>query len=135
MLSVRARTVYSLLEALLIRRLNGEKNRTSQSLAIEESELKKRGRRLLQGISRDKASLVDSTFTTGGGTLPDESFPSLSVQIHSELPADKILRRLRDAAPPVIGIISEGSVELNLTTIQDEEIPHIRALLKEILGE
>ncbi len=128
------KTVYSLLEAILVRRLNGEENRTSQALAIEETELKKRGRRLLQGIDRSKASLIDSSFTTGGGTLPDESFPSLSVQLHSELQADRLLKKLRDATPPVIGTISNDAVELNLATIENEDVPHIRALLKEILG-
>jgi L-seryl-tRNA(Ser) seleniumtransferase len=102
---------------------------------VEEDELKARGLRLLQGIGRDKASLVESTFTTGGGSLPDESFPSLSVRLHARQQADRILRDLREARPPVIGVISDGAVELNLATLEDDDIPHLRALLDEILGE
>lgn len=129
------KSVYSLLEATLVRRLNGIETMVSGTLALSRQELRNRGRKLLKGIDRNKAAIVESTLTTGGGSAPDESFSSLSVQIHSSRKAEKILQTLRNSSPPIIGTICEDKVHLNLATIQMEEIPHIRAQIQKILGE
>jgi L-seryl-tRNA(Ser) seleniumtransferase len=133
------KTVYSLLEALLVRRLNGRSDLLSTlpggDGAGDLGILKRRGRKLLRQLNKNRLSLVDSLFTTGGGSLPDESFPSLSVRIESEESAGKILRTFREASPPVIGTISSDRVHLNLATIRDDEIPHLRNMLKQIIGE
>jgi L-seryl-tRNA(Ser) seleniumtransferase len=128
------KTVYSLLESTLIRKLNGINTTVSSALSITIKELKNKGRKILQGTGRDNAAVVPSTFTSGGGSLPDESFPSLSVMINSDEQPGKILRALREASPPIIGTISNGKVHLNLATIQDDEIPHIRQQLHQLLG-
>ncbi|WP_319416299.1 L-seryl-tRNA(Sec) selenium transferase [Marispirochaeta aestuarii] len=128
------KAVYSLLEAGLVRRLNGGTSMVAETLALSMRELKSRGRKILQGIDRSKASVVESTLTSGGGSAPDESFPSLSVQIHIDRKADTILRALRNADPPIIGIISQDRVQLNLATLQPEDIPRIRAELQTLLG-
>lgn len=128
------KTVYSLLEATLVRRLNGGGTAISRAFSISMKELKARGRKILQGMDRQQASVTESTFTTGGGSSPDESFPSLSVVIHSSAAPDRILSALRQADPPVIGTISDDKVHLNLATIQDSEIPHVRTQLQTILG-
>jgi L-seryl-tRNA(Ser) seleniumtransferase len=128
------KTVYSLLESMLIRRLNGSANTVSSTLSISSKELKSRGKKILSGIDREKASIVESTITTGGGSSPDESFPSLSVRIHIDQQPEKVLRALREAIPPIIGTISNDRVQLNLATIQNEEVPHVRTQLKKVLG-
>ena len=128
------KAVYSLLEAGLVRRLNGGNSMVAETLALSMRELKSRGRKILQGIDRSKASIVESTLTSGGGSAPDESFPSLSVQINIGRKADTILRALRNADSPIIGIISGDRVQLNLATLQPEDIPRIRAELQTLLG-
>ncbi|MDY7029138.1 MAG: L-seryl-tRNA(Sec) selenium transferase, partial [Spirochaetota bacterium] len=128
------KTIYSLLEATLVRRLNGFGTTVSRTFSVSMKELKARGRKILQGIDRQQASVAESTFTTGGGSSPDESFPSLSIVIHAAAPPAQVLRTLREADPPIIGTISDDKVQLNLATIQDSEIPHIRTQLQKILG-
>ena len=128
------KTVYSLLEATLVRRLGGKDTAVSGMLAVSMKELKNRGRRILRGIDRDKASIVESAITTGGGSSPDESFPSLSISIESDEPAETVLRALRNASPPIIGTISDDRVRLNLATIARDEVPYVRAQLQHILG-
>ena len=127
------KTVYSLLELILIRRLNGIKSTISRSLEINSEELNSKGRKLLKGLDRKKVYLSASTYTTGGGSLPDETFPSLSVCLDIDKPADSVLKTLREATPPVIGMISDDKVHLNLATIQSDEIPHIKGLVRAIL--
>jgi len=128
------KTVYSLLEATLVRRLNGGGTTVSGSFSVGKKELRARGNKILRGMDRRKAFIVESTFTTGGGSSPDESFPSLSVVLNTETPPTKILRILRDAKPPIIGTISDDTVHLNLATIRNDDIPHIREQLHTILG-
>lgn len=128
------KTVYSLLESTLIRRLKGGKTGVSNVLAVGTQELRRRGRKILQGLDRKKITLVDSTFTTGGGSSPDERFPSLSIRINTDAKADRVLRSLRDARPPIIGTISDDTVHVNLATIRSDEIPHVRTQLQKVLG-
>jgi L-seryl-tRNA(Ser) seleniumtransferase len=85
-------------------------------------------------VDPKKASIVDSTATSGGGSSPDESFPSLSIRLNLDEQPEKVLRTLREASPPVIGTISADKVHLNLATIGDDEIPHLRACLQKLLG-
>ncbi len=128
------KTVYSLLEATLVRRLNGNDTAVSRTFSVSMKELKARGRKILQGVDRQKAFIAESACTTGGGSSPDESFPSLSVVIHTAARPAQVLRTLREADPPIIGTISDDRVQLNLATIQDSEIPHVRTQLQNILG-
>ncbi|MBN1412067.1 MAG: L-seryl-tRNA(Sec) selenium transferase [Spirochaetales bacterium] len=128
------KTVYSLLESTLIRKINGIDTAVSNALSVTVKDLKNKGRKILKGIDRNKAGLVESTFTTGGGSLPDESFPSLSVIINNDEQPEKILGMLREAFPPIIGTISSGKVHLNLATIHNDEIPHVRRQLQQLLG-
>ncbi len=128
------KSIYSLLEGTLVRRLNGEGTRVSEGLSLSLSELRKRGSTLLKGLDRSRLSLTGSTFTTGGGSSPDETFPSISVTLESDISPDSLLRSLRHAEIPIIGTIHEGKVHLNLATIQPEEIPLVRSVLKDSLG-
>jgi L-seryl-tRNA(Ser) seleniumtransferase len=128
------KTIYSLLESTLIRKLKGIDTTVSSALSVTIKDLKNKGRKILRGIDRNKAALVKSTFTTGGGSLPDESFPSLSVVINLDEQPEKTLRALREASPPIIGTISSNKVHLNLATIHTGEVPHVRQQLQQILG-
>ena len=93
------------------------------------------GRRILRGIPKEQAVLVDSTISTGGGSAPDEFMPSLSIEILSGGTATDVLQRLRELPTPIIGTIEEGSVRLSLATMHGEDEPSIAAALRAILAE
>ncbi len=124
------KTIYSLLELSLIRYLNGEETMVSKMLYQSMKVMKKRGEAVIRDLDPDSFSLIESTCTTGGGTAPDESFPSLSIRVKYQGSAQKLLKRLREAAVPVIAIIQDNTVHLNLATISDEDVP----LLHDTLG-
>ena len=116
----------------MIRKLNGEITGTAdRALNTSVSELRKRGEQILAGLSREKVGLAPSTAALGGGSAPDERFPSLSLVLSGDRSARNDLDQLRENDPPIIGTISEDRVHLNLATIQPQEIPLLsQALLR-----
>jgi L-seryl-tRNA(Ser) seleniumtransferase len=70
--------------------------------------------------------------TPGGGSAPDEDYPSLAVELAGEPQA--LLARLREWETPIIGTIAEDRVLLNLATVLPEEIQVLRSALQSILG-
>ncbi|MEW5816376.1 MAG: L-seryl-tRNA(Sec) selenium transferase [Spirochaetota bacterium] len=130
------KTIYSILEECLVEKLNDSNlSPVERIISLPLQELKKRGRNVLRGISAAKARLVPSTLSTGGGSAPDETFPSFSIEICIDDKAERVLQLLRENSPPIIGTISDGRVRLNLATIEPEELSRVKAALKEILGE
>jgi len=126
------KSVYSLLEQSLVERLNAvEPGRAATVLALRRNDLQLMGRRILKGIPKEKARLVDSKISTGGGSAPDEFFPSLSIEITSGN-AEYVLRRLRELPTPIIGIIENDSVRLSLATMHGEDEHVISAALRAV---
>ncbi|WP_319755573.1 L-seryl-tRNA(Sec) selenium transferase [uncultured Sphaerochaeta sp.] len=123
------KTIYSLLEMTLISYLNGDKGHVAQKLLQPYEELKKKGENLLEGLDKSRFSLEESTCTSGGGTAPDETFPSFSVVIAGKQSPQTILERLRDSSPPIIATIHDERVHLNMATMEDEDIPHVHEVL------
>jgi L-seryl-tRNA(Ser) seleniumtransferase len=56
--------------------------------------------------------------TVGGGSLPGETLPSFGVALDG--PADSLLAALRRGSPCVVGRIADGSVVLDLRTVEPE---------------
>jgi L-seryl-tRNA(Ser) seleniumtransferase len=125
------KTVLSLLEECLVRRLNGGSG-AAAALALSPEELQRRGRRVLRGVDSARARLVPATMTPGGGSAPDEDYPSLAVELSGEAPA--LLAALRERDTPIIGTIAQDKVLLNLATILPEELPVLRSALQALLG-
>jgi L-seryl-tRNA(Ser) seleniumtransferase len=159
------KTVVSLLEEFLVRRLNGELAGAAQTaLGLREQELRRRGRSLLRGLDPRRARLVPSVLTPGGGSAPDESFPSVAIELAGEaaaasaaaehpapagalgvgtggatgggngLDAQGLLERLRNSEPPVIGKIRDGRVQLDLSTVLAEDLAPLRRVLQALLS-
>ncbi len=124
------KTVLSLLEECLVRRLNGSPAAAALALSLEE--LQRRGRRVLRGVDSGRARLVPAAMTPGGGSAPDEDYPSLAVELSGD--AQALLAALREWDTPIIGTIAEGKVLLNLAAVLPEEIPVLRAALLAVLG-
>jgi L-seryl-tRNA(Ser) seleniumtransferase len=127
------KTIYSLMEEILIARLNGEGDPPVQAvLSLCPEELRKRGRSLLKGLPGEAARLVDSTVQTGGGSAPDERFPSVSVELISGEKPQAVLTALREMDPPIIGTIVDGRVQLNLATLLPGEAQTVAEALKRL---
>jgi len=59
--------------------------------------------------------------TVGGGSLPQEMFPSLGFEIHSGLKAELLAAKLRSYDPPVIGVIVENKLRFDMRTVFPEQ--------------
>ncbi len=134
------RIVYSLLEELVVRKLNQREdgrgvaeNKSAQS----EVQLEQRALHLTEGFG-GKLRAVRSEMTIGGGASPDQYAPSWSVEInpeysHHKYSAEKLLEALRNCPLAVIGVIKHGKVQLNMATISDSEISYLRGQLLKVL--
>jgi L-seryl-tRNA(Ser) seleniumtransferase len=129
------KTIFSLMEEALVARLNRTAEPPVEAvLSLPMEELRARGESLLAELPPGSARLVDSTTTTGGGSAPDEHFPSLSIQLPAGEKPERLLAALRQLEPPIIGTIVEGQVQLNLATLLPEEVQVVGQSLKRLLG-
>ena len=97
--------------------------------------LEARGKELLREIDEQDLELVQSEAAIGGGSAPGQTFPSHSLVLPAKAKPETLLRRLRSSDPPIIGIVSQGRVCLNLATIDETELPLVAHTLKHILRD
>jgi len=126
------KTVSSLLEATLIERLNGQMLPIEQFASRPMEELETIGNQITDAVQNERLSLVDSTMTLGGGSTPDENFPSRSIAIEGPK-AQKLVDSLRARDVPIIATIEKDRVHLNLGTLFDHQIPLVISALRELL--
>lgn len=127
------KTISSLLEELLIRRLNGEPGEAARITGYSTDELKKRARRILRGLTCQELEIVASAMTTGGGSSPDESSPSVSIRLNTGHKPDDVLARLRECNPPIIGTIQDGLVQINVATLDLNDFEFVRNALRTLV--
>ncbi len=129
------RIVYSLLEELLVRKLN----RTPQGQGVAEKcatgqeDIEHRARGLVAELN-DYSRLVPSQMVVGGGTLPDEFFPSWSVELLVSTSSEQVLADLRAMPLPVIGVIRNDRVQLNMAAVLPRELAVLTEQLRSYLG-
>jgi L-seryl-tRNA(Ser) seleniumtransferase len=129
------KTVYSLMEEALVGRLNRAAEPPVEAvLNLPMEELRARGEALLAGLPPEAARLVDSTAASGGGSAPDERFPSLSIELLCGEKPEKTLEALRRMEPPIVGTIVDGKAQLNLATLLPEEVQLVEESLKRLTG-
>ena len=135
-----SRIVYSLLEELVVRKLNQREEGKGVAETKSHADLtclEQRAEELITGFN-EHISVVQSEMIVGGGSLPDQSDPSWSVQINPRQPAfqrspEKLLAVMRQWPLPVIGVIKHDKVQLNMATIEPSEISYLRSQLAELL--
>jgi L-seryl-tRNA(Ser) seleniumtransferase len=116
------KAVYSLLEELLVARLDGTSTgHAARILALSEDDLARMGRRILRRLPAGTARLAPSRLSTGGGSSPDESVPSLSLELLAARDPQAVLEDLRGLPVPIIGTIADGRVRLALATMHGED--------------
>lgn len=127
-----SRIVYSLLEELLVRKLN----RTPEGQGIAEQAschpetIQAQAQRLATALA-PHVRLVAAEMVVGGGTLPDEFFPSWALELLSDRPAKQVLADLRAMPLPVIGVIRNNTVQLNMAAVLPQDMARLEHQLKD----
>ena len=130
------KTIYSLMEEALVARLNRDAAPPVEAvLSLSMEQLRQRAATILEGLPPRAVCIVDSTIATGGGSAPDERFPSLSVSITPAGKAQQLLESLRESDPPIIGTIAGGAVQLNMATLLPDELQVVVETLQRLLAE
>lgn len=126
------KTIYSLLESVLLNRMGnpGGASRHAESVKSSEAALDK-CRRFKRGLSADKFKLMDDTICIGGGSTPDKFFESKSVEIISDkMKPQAIIKKLRDNTPPIIGTVKNDRAVINPFLFTEDEMKHVKTVLK-----
>ncbi|RKX79056.1 MAG: L-seryl-tRNA(Sec) selenium transferase [Spirochaetes bacterium] len=129
------KTIYSLLEDFLIRRLNGEQSKAGESFGRTLWEMRKIGNRIIRSLGRRFLSITPSTMMTGGGSSPDTIARSLSIELRLPDKPENVSRKLRDLPIPIIGTIDSDCVYLNLATIDSKDVRYIISSLVTLIAE
>jgi L-seryl-tRNA(Ser) seleniumtransferase len=99
-----------------------------QMLRARNDDLRDRAQRIVAALADLPltARVGEGRAQIGGGTLPRSTLPSVTVDVvHRALAPQELVRRLRTAAPPVIGYVARGTLRLDLRTIfprQDADV-------------
>jgi L-seryl-tRNA(Ser) seleniumtransferase len=106
-------------------------------LAQTKDTLTKRARRLRNALNKLpglETKLADGVGYTGGGALPTVPLPTTLVQVHADgMTADALASALRRADPPVMGMVTDGVLALDVRTVRDNEFPLIVRAMKSLI--
>ena len=78
--------------------------------------------------------VVEGESTVGGGSLPDESFPTFLLSLTVDSP-DKFLKRLRAQNPPIVARTANDKVLLDPRTVLPEQEAALLVGLRNVLEE
>jgi len=129
--------VISGLERVLVQYLKGEATEKIpiwRMVAASFEELEKRAQAIVGKITnpRLKLEIGEGRSSTGGGSLPGATIPSVVIVLNSDLSPDEIASRMRALKPPVLGRIEGDRFLIDLRTVLGDEdgilIEHLNAL-------
>jgi L-seryl-tRNA(Ser) seleniumtransferase len=103
-----------------------------QMIAASPADLRGRASALARVVG-NRAEVVATEATVGGGSLPGETLPSFGVAL-SGRSADRILAALRRGSPSVVGRIEGGRVILDLRTVDPGLDQNLAAAIVATLG-
>ena len=106
-------------------------NPAMRMMAQKEQELGDRAERLLAELTQTgvPARIVESAGHSGGGSLPDMALKSVAVEVLSPegnrgaAPSERLYRQLLCADPPVLAVLRQGRLLLDVLTLADDDIP------------
>jgi L-seryl-tRNA(Ser) seleniumtransferase len=119
--------IYSALEWTLMEYAKGEYLHTLpiwRFMSLSAEEVRARAEVLAQGFAVDdlEISLQEGFSVTGGGSAPEEQFPTWLLSVtSSKWTPNKIEKRLRRHTPPILCRIQDEQVLLDLRTVFPEE--------------
>lgn len=110
---------------------------TLQNLAVKPEVLRARAETMLKELSAITSAdikIIDSTATTGGGTMPTSQIPSIALQIKPlNMSLNKFATQLRIGTPAIVGYTDDGQLCLDLRTIFEWQDRMIVSTLLKIL--
>ncbi len=103
-------------------------------LAASKDALARRARRLRNALAKIdglETRLADGVGYTGGGALPTVPLASKLVQVRSaNRSVEQLAESLRHGSPPVMAVLSDGWLTLDVRTVRDDEFPLIVSAMK-----
>jgi len=104
-------------------------------LALPESELYKRGKKILADLGQPEDLSVEATpGIRGGGALPEAAIPSVAVCFSKTRNAAALLAAFRDRDLPIIGRIENDRFLLDLKAVETEDLPALTEAIRSVLG-
>jgi L-seryl-tRNA(Ser) seleniumtransferase len=101
-------------------------------LGASASDVRVRATSLAKKIGK-AASVVDADASVGGGAFPDARIPSAAIVISGN--AESIAERLRMGEPAVIGRIADGTLLLDVRTVQPDEEDALLDAVRAVLAQ
>ncbi|MGP1438674.1 MAG: L-seryl-tRNA(Sec) selenium transferase [Treponema sp.] len=123
------KAVASLMEETLVYYLNGGKPFAIKVLEENQEKIKERAEAILAKLPEGIAKVREATFSLGGGTSPDITFPTYALEISAK-DIEKIKDFLRDLPTPIITIISENVLLVHLITVKESDDEYLIDSLK-----
>ena len=130
------------LEATL--RLYEDEERLTETIPVlhmlsrSKEELTRRARRLRNALAKIpglETHLTDGVGYTGGGALPTVPLPTKLVQVRAEvMTVAALASALRRHDPPVMGMLADGWLALDVRTVRDDEMQEIVQALRDVVG-
>ncbi len=103
-----------------------------RQLNLSMDELRQRANQIVEAVAATiPAEARDDVTFVGGGSLPDQSYPTVVVALSPDEGADALARTLRMSTPPVLSRVQGGQVLLDLRSVFAEQLePLIGAVLR-----
>ena len=114
------KAVASLMEETLVYYLNGGKPFAIKAMEENQEKLKERAEAIVAKLPTNIAKIKEATFSLGGGSSPDITFPTYAIEI-SKKEIEQMKDFLRDLPTPIITIISENALLVHLITVQESD--------------
>jgi L-seryl-tRNA(Ser) seleniumtransferase len=93
-------------------------------LATPLNALRARAQQLIEG---SRCAIVESQCALGGGTTPAETIPSIAITVPGNAAAT--YERFLKNDPPIAGRVQNDRFTLEVRTLHDDELAHVRAAL------
>ena len=108
-------------------------------LSRSKDELTRRARRLRNALAKLpglETRLADGVGYTGGGALPTVPLPTKLVQVRAgAMTVEELASALRRHDPPVVGMLADGWLALDVRTVRENEMQEIVAAVRDVCGE
>lgn len=127
------KTVLTLLEHSMVRRLNGELPPVLRLYDRSVEELRLLGEQIIEALPEHSCTLVEAPMTLGGGSCPDEQVPGIAIRLNMKASPERLLSSLRAMDVPIIGTIEHKAVNLNLGAVSAQDVPLIIESLRKLL--
>lgn len=131
------RLVMTAMQSVVDSYLNEESVPVLQMMSVTLDELRKRAERIRSQIevSGVQVEIGEGNAQVGGGTLPRERIPSVTIDLRSDAKsATDLEAALRSAEPPIVGYPSKKKLKLDLRTVFPEQDEILIAQIKSLFG-